>query len=291
MKKPILLALFSVVFVQITTAQFYLQARGGFAFSTAKERILGLKRFTNLDASRDDGERFYVSTAQGKNSAENFYGTGGEGITSGVAAGYFFNKYIGAELGVSYFSSKHSLVQQTASISGSFRIDAKFEANSNQIRVLPALVIRGSNEGLQPYARFGLVAPVYGQVDIVNNVQLNNGYGLTTYENDEQVLAQTSKIVFNGAFSLGYNTAFGLHIPLSPRTSVNIETELLTLGVRGGKSAVSSTQGITTDLKTNQIIKISDDFTVNGFETVYGEVVGNFDDLIGFEVGRNALRR
>jgi hypothetical protein len=194
------------------------------------------------------------------NVVENFYGTGGQGFTSGGAFGYFFNKYVGAEMGISYFSSKTSLVQETTAILGTLKVDANFEAHTNQIRLMPSLIVRGGNTGIQPYARFGLCAPVYGQVDISNNVKYDFSYGTTNFDPDNPlyITEQENTIVFNGAFSLGYNTAFGIHIPLEKHWSVNIEGELLTLGIRAGKSAIVATKAITRNAQTNQVTAVQD---------------------------------
>jgi Outer membrane protein beta-barrel domain len=280
MKKTLLIGVFALFSLPLAQAQFYVQARGGYAFSVAKERVAALKMLSNADPKNADGIRYYNSQKRSENQSEVTFGTGGEGLTGNLTFGYFFNKHVGAELGISHFSSKTSLVQETDALpfSENYRIYARFEAQSDQIRVMPSIVVRGGDKGVQPYARFGLLLPVYGQVNIKNDVIYDAGYKLTKFENGEQISKQTNNIVFNGAFSLGYNSAFGVHIPLSDHTSVNFEAELLTLGIRGGKSKVVASHTVSTDYATQKVILDSEDVSL-GFPKVYDQEVEYVDEI------------
>jgi hypothetical protein len=290
MKKILLLSSFAL-FCSNVQAQFYAQGRNGYSWSVAVERSRGLTDKTPTAAPKDDGERLYNYTTSGKDYSKNFYGTGGEGFTSGVGVGYFFNKNLGVEMGISYFQSKTSLAQQTILEGGNFRGTLLFYARSQQLRILPSLVIRGSDKGVQPYARMGFVVPVMGEVRINNILENDATYNATTFDDTDTKERIENDIVFNGAPSWGYNSAFGINIPIEPNLSLCVEAELITLGVKAGRSKVMGSSSVTTSKKTGAILAEQNDLET-GFpnvadrETEYVEQItseSNVENKPGFD--------
>jgi Outer membrane protein beta-barrel domain len=290
MKKILLLSSFALLYSNVQ-AQFYAQGRNGYSWSVAVERSRGVKDVTPFAEPKDDGERLYNFSEAGKNYIQNTYGTGGEGFTSGVGVGYYFNKNVGVEMGISYFQSKISLAQETRLEGGSFRATLLFYARSQQLRVLPSLVIRGSDKGVQPYARMGLVVPVMGEVRINNILENDATYHATTFEDTDTKERFQNDIVFNGAPSWGYNSAFGINIPIEPHLSLCVEAELITLGIKAGRSKVVGSSSVTTSKKTGAILSEQNDLetgfpTVADRETEYVEQItseSNVENKPGFD--------
>ena len=230
-------------------AQFYLQSRNGYAFETATERVAGLADAT-LDGIVDNGTTVITPTTQ---LYENVYGTGGAGFNAGIEMGYQFNKYVGVELGVHYFMSETTRPEYvTKDFGGGFKTSALFEAHSNQVRVAPSLVIRGGT-GFAPYVRLGLMVPVIGNVVVDNNVYITTGASTQHLE---------QRIILDGAFSLGYNTAFGLTLPVEKNLSIYAEAEVLTIGIKAAKSEIIAAKSTLTEPNGN-LLGIDYDNNVN----------------------------
>jgi hypothetical protein len=238
MQKNLLLtaATFAIgsLFHTAAVAQFYVQSRNGYAFETAVERVAGLADAT-LDGVVDNGKTIITPTTQ---LYENVYGTGGAGFNAGVEFGYMFNKYIGVELGVHYFMSETTRPEYVADdLGGGLTVEATFLAHSNQVRVAPSVIVRGG-DGFAPYGRFGLMVPVYGNVQVDNEVLFISPVSTQHLE---------QHIILDGAFSLGYNTAFGLTIPIEKNFSAYAEAELLTIGIKAAKSEIVSAKSTRTE--------------------------------------------
>ena len=139
-----------------------------------------------LSSSSQNLGDFYNST-EGANSfnAEQVDISLGKGINVGATFGYMFNKNMGAELGISYLfgsetNAKHEYFDGTTD----------YAISANMLRFSPAIIISAGREGLNPYAKFGLVMGTgsinyefkddYGEVR-TQNVKLNGGlaWGLT----------------------------------------------------------------------------------------------------------------
>jgi hypothetical protein len=90
---------------------------------------------------------------------------------------------------------------------------------------------------------------------------------------------QDNTIVFNGAFSLGYNTVMGIQIPIEKHLSLNIEGELLTLGIKSGKSAVVASKSETRNAQTNELIR-TQSLLEDGFPTVAEQKVEYVDQIM-----------
>lgn len=81
----------------------------------------------------------------------------GQGWSFNGAAGYMFNKFVGAELGLSYLNKTHgiegSVYNSFYGISGSINR----EINAPLLLLQPTLVFTTGGEKFRPFAKFGLV--------------------------------------------------------------------------------------------------------------------------------------
>ncbi|MEY4926561.1 MAG: hypothetical protein RI894_997 [Bacteroidota bacterium] len=238
MKKNILF-LATILVANAAQAQFYLQAKGGYAFPASIQRINGI---SDIDGDNviEDGvhiETWNAAKQKVDVSDTPIYGSGGAGVTTSLTAGYMLTKHFGVELAVHYFESERSHPQHTENVivevDNSPTVTADFYAKSRQVRIAPSVVVCGNIMGISPYARFGLLLPVAGQVEVEAHTILNDPSSGDRQETDLNV-------VINGAFSLGYNTAFGLSVPLTPHVSLYAEAELITLAITPAKSAIVS---------------------------------------------------
>ena len=143
-KKIILASALSVMASVGFSQKVYLSLNTGFASSAVSDDI-GSKSTT---------------TASGT-TTENIYGTLGAGVPVTLSAGYMVTKHIGVELGVNYFlGSEVTVRENTNDVVGS-KLTAT--AKTSQLRLLPSLMITTGGEGLNMYAKAGLVLPVTGK--------------------------------------------------------------------------------------------------------------------------------
>jgi opacity protein-like surface antigen len=77
----------------------------------------------------------------------------GKGVNAGIGLGYMFNEHVGAELGIDYLIGGKSELEDNAGTT-----TGTTEKYSRMLLLKPALVISAGMEGVNPYARFGIVA-------------------------------------------------------------------------------------------------------------------------------------
>ncbi|MFC5269529.1 outer membrane beta-barrel protein [Adhaeribacter terreus] len=81
----------------------------------------------------------------------------GKGIAAGGTIGYMFNPHVGAELGIGYLLDGKNEVKSTRTTNGETDTHES-EMSSRMLLLQPALVISAGMEGINPYARFGMIA-------------------------------------------------------------------------------------------------------------------------------------
>jgi hypothetical protein len=141
---------------------------------------------------------------EGTNSytIEGIYSSFGKGLTLGGAFGYMVNKNIGAELGISYLlggKTKSTSAQNNGTSEGTFK--------ANMLRINPTFIIASGLEGINPYAKFGMIIGS-GSISIEENEYQNDG--------DEE----NTKIKLNGGLAIGYNAAVGAMYSLNSKMSL-----------------------------------------------------------------------
>ncbi len=261
MKKTILLTIICAALHYTAQAQFYISARGGYAFSVSSSVAVG-------SAQSGNG---YINIDKGKGIKEsaNYYGTGGPGLTFALSPGYMFTKHIGAELGIHYFMSEVLPLTDRSEIDPQGAINVfrvKLSARSNQVRVAPAIVIRGGGEHFTPYMRFGVLLPVYGSV-VLESEQY--------FETSNETLKVSQRDVLNGAPSVGYQAAVGVAFSIRKHLELYAEAEIITLSIKAAKLTTVKLDRIVTDKATGETTT----YDINSKDASTGDPLIDVSDL------------
>jgi len=142
----------------------------------------------------------------------------GKGVTGNLALGYMFNPNIGAELGIGYLSGDKTELQSV--------YNNRVENYTNFSRMLlltPSLVISAGKEGINPYAKFGLVA---AKGKVVQQLELSQN-GVTEMETQ-----------YTGGWGLGLQAALGLEIGLSDQLGFFTELSMNNLSYAPQKAEI-----------------------------------------------------
>jgi hypothetical protein len=148
----------------------------------------------------------------------------GKGLNFGGAFGYMFNKNIGAELGISYllggttkivnesnFATGHSTFEQTM--------------HSNMLRFIPSVVIASGFEGINPYAKFGLL------------IGTGSFFVDSDANDDGDIMVENWK--YNGGFALGLNSAIGAMFTINDNISIFGEIDMVNLSYAPTKAELT----------------------------------------------------
>ncbi len=150
----------------------------------------------------------YTSTVE----VENF--SLGKGLNFGGAFGYMFNKNIGAELGISYLLGGTTKFVNESSF-GTIHSISEQTVHSNMLRFIPSLIIASGFEGINPYAKFGLLI----------------GTGSLFIDSDENEDGEITieKWKYNGGFAVGLNSAIGAMLTINENISIFGEIDMVNL--------------------------------------------------------------
>jgi opacity protein-like surface antigen len=182
--KKVLFTGASLLALSSASAQFYVNVSAGYGIAAPGEVL---------------GQNTTITATGG--SEENVYGTLGSGFQVGVTPGYFFTEHLGAELGVNYFFGAETDIQETTTPFGT----AKVTAHSNQLRLVPSIVLRTGGESVYGYAKAGLIMPVAGST--ITNLDDSGAGGPGSGSTAEYETKGRFATGFSGA--LGVNFAFG----------------------------------------------------------------------------------
>lgn len=165
----------------------------------------------------------------GDATTTNLYGSLGQGVGLNLGAGIMLTDNFGLELGVQYFAGSEITLSETSNgIDGS---SDESKGQSNQVRVLPQLVVSSNNDaGLNIYGKSGIVLPVTGTT--IGTFTSNPG----TSGNAE--LRYESETV--GQLSLGFSGTIGASYAVSDNLSVFGELNGIFLGIKQKQSVVTS---------------------------------------------------
>ena len=173
-----------------------------------------------------------VSTAT-SGTQENVYGTYGAGFNAGLNFGYMFSEHFGLDLAASYIASTPVVFRSVESTTSK----TTFTSTGSQIRLTPSFVVSAGGEGIKPYARFGVVVPVGGEGSTEVVTTTGSNVSKTQYKS-------------TGSFSLGFNSAIGVGIPMGEKMSLFGELNLTTLSIKGATNTLvkSELNGTAADL-------------------------------------------
>ena len=173
----------------------------------------------------------------------------GKGLNFGGTFGVMFNENIGAELGLSYLLGGKSEAKDIYPMG-----TTDYTLSSNMFRIIPSLVIASGLDGVNPYAKFGLII---GIGSIMYDVEDNDAGDITIL-----------KFKFDGGVALGLNAGIGATFSLSDNMSLFGEINVVNLSYAPDKSelteATDNGVDFLIDLTTNdKEIEFVDSFTDN----------------------------
>ncbi len=203
--KYLLAALFAAAIAlpaQSQNAYVGIQAGYGFGFSKQNMSYFDFKNSSGTSSQYTD-EQLYVSF--------------GKGLNFGLNAGYMFNKYLGADLGLSYLhggetKSKKNYPDKV--------IDASLSAR--MLRLSPSIRLTAGLSKVNPYARFGLII----------------GMGSVWYEEEENDAGDITRIrvKLDGGLAFGLSSAIGATYTVSDKVSLFSELNLVNMSYAPNKA-------------------------------------------------------
>lgn len=148
---------------------------------------------------------FYNSTS-GTNSVtdEQVFVSLGKGLNFGGTFGNMFNENVGAELGINYLLGGKAKAKDEYT-GGT----TEYNFYARMLRIIPAIVIAAGGEGINPYAKFGVV------------VSLGSAkYEMEDNDNGDIMILKEK---YSGGIALGFMGAVGALFPLNDNMSIFAE--------------------------------------------------------------------
>lgn len=207
--------------------KFYVRISAGYSFESGKTEfnnadpngLTGIMQSTDVTVSADG------STV----NVKSLNGTAGAGVKANLTAGYMFNPYIGAELGISYFHGDKTMI-------GRLRSPQVVSEENTYLRgfdVAPGIFLTPNFKTVNPYARMGLIVPVAGKLTIETMARKPNGGGAGT----DLMVAAKSEVT--AQFSVGYFGALGVNYPITDNLSIFGEVEIKNLSIKSKSAEIT----------------------------------------------------
>jgi len=253
MKGQILIFFISILFIATTNAQdeggkdggLFVRANVGYGFEGI-DGVQGVDRTQTIES--------------------NIYGSTAPGLGIGLGVGYMFNKYIGIELGATYTfgKSKFSEVKYEElplglegggsefSILNAFRSE-KYTHQSKQLRVIPAIIVRGGDGKIAPYAKVGLVVPVMGKTSTTVDGSVTSteiptsiaGISIPGFDSGVSLVGSVDAEAESfGSFSMGFDATLGVDYRISDKISLFGEVNMVALTIKSKETKVLKYDGV-----------------------------------------------
>jgi hypothetical protein len=195
----------------------YVNINAGYGLSMSSQNING---FYNYTSGTNSVTKEQVNVSLGK------------GLNFGGAFGYMFNKNIGAELGVSYLIGGKS--KETDTYTGG---TTDYTLSAKMLRVIPSLIIASGLEGINPYAKFGLV--------------IATGSTMYDYSDNDNGDVTKMKMKYSGGLGFGLYSGIGASFNLSDKMSLFGELNMINLSSAPTKSEITEETYNGTDVLPN----------------------------------------
>jgi opacity protein-like surface antigen len=207
-------------------AQGYLQLGGGAGFN------VGQDAFAIPALQRDS-----TNTVTGQRTV---FGSFGQGARFSMAGGYMITPYFGIELGIYYFQGFKQEYGSDNGPSTTSNTQYSRTGYSYQIRATPALIVQAPVGKFQPYAKFGVLLPVFGKTVLEESWEYAAG-GSRAKQTD-----------VDGKFSVGFESSIGLQYNVNENLGIYLQATYTGLRIRSDKATVVkddivSSGGTTTD--------------------------------------------
>ena len=207
--------------------KFYIRISAGYSFESGKTEfnnadpngLTGIMQSTDVTVNADGSSV----------NVKSLNGTAGAGVKANITAGYMFNPYIGAELGISYFHGDKTMI-------GRLRSPQVISEENTYLRgfdVAPGIFLTPNFKTINPYARMGLIIPVAGNLIIETMARKPNGAGAGT----DLMVAAKSEVT--AQFSVGYFGALGVNYPVTDNVSIFGEVEIKNLSIKSKSAEIT----------------------------------------------------
>lgn len=213
-----------------TQAQFYMRAGAGAGFGVSQDAF-GLSSL-----ERDSNNTVILQ--------ETIFGSFGGGARFGLAGGYWLTPAFGVELDVHYFQGFKQPYGSSTNANGS---SYKRQAYSYQLRATPSLVVQATEGKFRPFARFGVVLPLWGQLIVEEDWQYVGARGTRSKETD-----------IYGKFSLGFESSVGVTYAVNDRLGIYIQATYTGLRIRSQRAEVTKDEEIATDGTVTNSLETAD---------------------------------
>jgi len=180
----------------------------------------------------------------------------GKGVNLDCNFGYLFNKYLAAELGISYLYGTNSTVEGVLNNGSSVNRFSKTYASS-VIKLVPTLVISAGLAKINPYAKLGfIIGSASYKLLSDEEFEYKNG--------SKQSLLSTTK--YDGGIALGVSNSIGVSYFYKEHICFLFEISAVNLSYAASKSQVQTFE--------------LDGKSLMGDRTVYDNQMEYFDDYV-----------
>ena len=241
MKKFFLSIVGATFLVAPLSAQLYVRASVGYGVPTAKEAFASNNFVQVTNAFTKDVRKI---------SDELIPASLGGGLQVGLLLGYDLNEHVSFELGAQYLNgsavkARGEITLQYSSLdTGHVTVD--ISRKTQQMRVLPSVVIRGGGERFVPYARFGLVAPVGGKSTTNIDQFFTQPAAFAALYSSDSLVHRTLET--RGTPTIGFTGALGMTIKVAQHLRVFIEIATQSLSIRPKSTTIVEFTGKGRDL-------------------------------------------
>ncbi len=179
----------------------------------------------------------------------------GQGVNMGASVGYKLNKFLGAEMGVSYLISS-SITTENKRTSGSTSTTNTLNFSSTMLSFIPTLLITPGFEKINPYAKLGLILGLgtftRKSEDISSAPNLNSN--------------NSSTRLYNGGLAIGLISSFGAAYKINEAISLFGEFNLINLSYSPTKSEITQSKengvdNLSTMSTRDKVVEYSDSYS------------------------------
>jgi opacity protein-like surface antigen len=208
------------LFAQQSVAQVYVRGGAGGAFGVVEDAF-------NIPSVNRDTNGVVVSQ-------RTIFGSFGSGGRFSIAGGYMITPNFGIELGFYYFAGTNQEFGNNSGNVGNSTQYSRF-GRSYQVRALPSLVVTADEGMFRPFARFGVLVPIFGKTII------DESWGYRTGASR----AKTTEI--DGKFSIGFESSVGVAYHVNDNLSISLDVTYTGLRIRSFKGLVVQDDDISAD--------------------------------------------
>ncbi len=143
----------------------------------------------------------------------------GSGLNYGASFGFNYNKYLGAELAVSYIKSESEIYYQGPNFIESYTF------NSKMLQIKPSLIFSAGFAKVNPYIKFGLVLGTGS----INTYRFSQGPAISFQKN----------YLKDGGLAVGYTGAFGIDYNIGNNLALTLDANFINLVYHPKKETIT----------------------------------------------------